>query len=534
MKKSKYLILILILSVIGLIIRTVKLGEIPMGFTWDEAALGYNSYSLLQTGRDEHGIISPIVFRSFGDYKPGLYVYLSNLSVFIFGLNEFSTRLPSAILGSLLIPIIYMLVFKISKNRIWALSSSFIATINPWMIHFSRGAWESNINMLFTLIGTLLWFKKRYSYSALFFGLTLITYQSSKLFTPLLIVILIFLTLKDLTVKRLIIPLFIMFIFVLPILLGYHSQSGRLKVFSMFSYRRTSEEIGSILSANGSSNLNLQYYLFNSEVLQYLRTFLLHYFNYLSPKFLFMTGDFSSLRHSTPYYGYFHLIEAISISIGLVGLARINKSKAAQFIFMFLVISPLPAALSRDLVSGVRGLLLSVPLVLLSGFGMSLLFKVKKIFILFLLILISGFVYYIDLFTVHSKFYTAKEWLSPYKKSIETVINYQNEYSKVYITDKLGQPYIFLLFYGKIHPKDYQNKSIIEVNKYGDVDMVKEFGKYTFGPVYWPERRGDSDSLYVGGLYELPEQDLIIPDLVRLGDIKLPNGETYFRIVAQP
>lgn len=534
MKKYRYLALVIFIFILGFLIRMVKLGDVPLGFTWDEAALGYNSYSLLQTGKDEHGIIAPIVFRSFGDYKPGLYVYLANPSILFLGLNEFSTRLPSAVFGSLLILLIYILVIQLFNNKIWALSSAFIAALNPWMIHFSRGAWESNVNMTLTLIGIILWFKNKYLYSALFFGLTLITYQSSKLFTPILLFLLFLITFKNISLKKLIAPGIVLMVFAIPILLGFQTQSGRLKVFSMFSYRRTPEEINNLLAAYNTKELNPQYYLFNSETLQYARTFLLHYFNYFSPKFLFMTGDFSSQRHTTPYYGYFHLFEFITIALGLFGLAKIQNKKSAIFIFTLLLISPIPAALSRDLVSGVRGIFLSLPLVVISGLGLSVLYKVKKIFFLMVIIFIGSFIYYLDLFYVHSKFYTSQEWLVPYKKSIETVINNEKDFSKVYITDKLGQPYIFLLFYGKINPSNYQNKSVIEVNKYGDVDMVKSFDKYIFGPIYWPEKRGDTNSLYVGGIYELPEQDLGIPELIRLGDIKLSNGEPYFRIVAQP
>ncbi|MDZ4228834.1 MAG: glycosyl transferase, partial [Patescibacteria group bacterium] len=60
------LILILLLAA-GL--RFYQLGRVPSGFVNDEAAFGYNAYSLIKTGRDEFGEFLPIIFHSFGEGK---------------------------------------------------------------------------------------------------------------------------------------------------------------------------------------------------------------------------------------------------------------------------------------------------------------------------------------------------------------------------------------------------------------------------------------------------------------------------------
>src|SRR3989344_3441575 len=166
MKQKIILILILILC---LFLRLFHLDSRPLGFTWDEAALGYNAYSLLQTGRDEHAQRLPLVFKSFGDYKPGLYIYSAVPAINIFGLNEFATRLPSAIFGTLLIIVVYLLTRNIF--------ASLLLAINPWAMHFSRGAWEANLNLLLVTLAVLLFVKKNYLTSAIFFGLTFWAYQ---------------------------------------------------------------------------------------------------------------------------------------------------------------------------------------------------------------------------------------------------------------------------------------------------------------------------------------------------------------------
>jgi len=94
------IILILIIFLAALL-RFYQLGTNPPSLTWDEAAWGYNAYSIGIDGRDEFGRLLPYdYFESFGDFKPPMYAYLSVIPVKIFGLNEFSTRFASAFFGT--------------------------------------------------------------------------------------------------------------------------------------------------------------------------------------------------------------------------------------------------------------------------------------------------------------------------------------------------------------------------------------------------------------------------------------------------
>ena len=70
--------------VLAAALRLVNLSSVPPHLTQDEASLGYNAYSILKTGKDEYGQLLPVVFKSFGDYKPGLYIYLTVPTVAVF------------------------------------------------------------------------------------------------------------------------------------------------------------------------------------------------------------------------------------------------------------------------------------------------------------------------------------------------------------------------------------------------------------------------------------------------------------------
>src|SRR3989344_5582438 len=90
--------------IIGLaaVLRLVGLGSNPPSLYWEEAALGYDAYSLWRTGKDYHGNSFPLVaFPSFGDYKPSLYFYVAAPFVGTLGLSEMAVRLPSALAGLL-------------------------------------------------------------------------------------------------------------------------------------------------------------------------------------------------------------------------------------------------------------------------------------------------------------------------------------------------------------------------------------------------------------------------------------------------
>src|SRR3990172_3711920 len=115
MKKS--LILLGLILILAAVLRFWHISQNPPSLYWDEASLGYNAYSILKTGRDEHGKFLPFTnFAAFGDYKPPGYIYFSVPSVGVFGLNEFAIRFPSAFFGILTVLLAYFLTKKLFEN----------------------------------------------------------------------------------------------------------------------------------------------------------------------------------------------------------------------------------------------------------------------------------------------------------------------------------------------------------------------------------------------------------------------------------
>ena len=155
----RHKIILLSIFILAFLVRVYQLPSLP-SLNPDEAALGYNAYSLLNTGKDEHGISWPLHFLSFGDYKPGGYVYTDLPFIKLMGLTPLAVRLPNLIFSFLSIYILYKLILLLTLDFKLSSLSAFILTISPWHIHFSRGAWESSTALFFLLLG-IFWF---YSY----------------------------------------------------------------------------------------------------------------------------------------------------------------------------------------------------------------------------------------------------------------------------------------------------------------------------------------------------------------------------------
>jgi 4-amino-4-deoxy-L-arabinose transferase-like glycosyltransferase len=151
MKKIEWLWLILIL-VLGIFLRFWHLGETPRGFYLDEAALGYNAFSIMNTGKDEYGMKWPLLFRSFGDFKAPVYTYLLVPIYKVIGMSVWSTRFLSALAGVIIIWLSFLLVKNLSKNNRLALIVSLLVAISPWQIIFSRTSYETNVSLMFLLM----------------------------------------------------------------------------------------------------------------------------------------------------------------------------------------------------------------------------------------------------------------------------------------------------------------------------------------------------------------------------------------------
>jgi len=158
---------------------------------WDEARYGASSFEML------HGKNPFVVTYNFvpamDSTKPPLLYWLQAISIYLFGFDEFSVRLPSALAGFI---ICLLLVFFTKKNfnsfSIGAVSSLILLTTEGFtgIDHSIRAADHDAILTLFSFSGVLSFFlynqdtgrNKYLCFTFIFFGLAILAKGAAGLF----------------------------------------------------------------------------------------------------------------------------------------------------------------------------------------------------------------------------------------------------------------------------------------------------------------------------------------------------------------
>ena len=534
MKKNNLLLIIILL--IAFSFRFINLNSTP-ALNPDEAALGYNAYSLIQTGKDEHGDSWPLHFKSFGDFKPGGYVYLALPFVKVLGLNTLAVRLPNLILSLLTIFFLYKLVFLLSKSEILALLSSSVLALSPWHIHFSRGAWESSAALSFILIGTYFFFKSintkfllNFSLFVLFYVLSLYIYHSARLIAPLLALTLVVIYFKNLVKKlpQILFPIFFGVILAIPVAFSFLNNGGTARIGGVGLTADQGPVWRSNELINQHSDIKIIDRIIHNKRILYLISWGQKYTSHFDLNFLVINGD-EVPRSKVPEMGQIHLIELPFLILGLIFLLKstIYSLRPKIFIIAFLLIAPIASSLTFQAPSALRALSMVIPLSILIANGIyysfTLINKSKLInLVLILFILIYGYfvAYYLDSYFLHYPKRFPFAWQYGFDQLVPYLEDQKDKYNQIYITNKYDQPYILFLFYSKYPPQKIQSEIILTPPDNFGFSTVLNYEKYNFQKINWNDL--PSNSLVV------TSDELIPIEPVKV--INFPNGQPGFKI----
>ncbi len=499
-------ILLGLIVFLALFLRLYKLGEVPPSLYWDEASLGYNAYSISQTLRDEHGELLPVTrFIAFGDYKPPGYIYAAAASIKFLGLTEFAVRFPSALAGTLLVLLTYFLAVELGLP---ALLSAALVAISPWAVQFSRGAFEANLATLFSGLGVYLFLRAVRSQksifillSSIFFVLAMYTFNSHRIFVPLMIVALVIIFRQEILAQK---KKFLVFITALILLLlplfGYTTtREARLR-FDEVSWTKDLAPVelsNTRIAADGNTILSK---IVHNRRIVYTLSFLKHYTDNFRFDFLFFTGDVNP-RLSIQTIGEMYLLELPFLLAGIFYLVK-RRDRASAILFSWALLAPIPAAFARETPHALRILnILPVPQIIVA-FGIFNLLKNARKFLLIpviLLYLISCILYLGNYFHVYPVKY-ASFWQYGYKQVVEYVAVNQWRYDHVSVTGLYGRPYIYFLFYQKYSPEKFWQTKI------ADRDWFGFWSIYGFDKLVFGDQEGKAGKwLYVRGPGQAPK-----------------------------
>lgn len=486
-------------------IRLVGLDRYPPHLRNDEAGFGYNSYSILKTGKDEHGFAFPLLFKSFGDYKPGLYVYLIVPFIAVLGLNEWAVRLPAAISGIIAVYLLYFLTFYLFKNQKLSLAAAFLMATSPWHIAFSRGAWEAQVTVTLTILGLILFLKGlegRKAFlilSAFFFGLTFLMSHGAKPATPLVILALL-LSYRNRIFK---VPFKIIFISCLIFLL-----LALPIIFSFF---------------NGKSTHINSLFVFNNN-------FLKNWADHYSLSALFISGDHNP-QHTAADFGPFLPIDLLFLFLGIKAFIRRSyfKKKMGIFILNLLILTPLSSAFAGD-INFERYLIFFLPLTIIMSLGLSEINKnlLKVVALLYF----CSFLFFLDAYFIHTP-NRSGAWQYGYKDIVKIISPIQSKYEKIYVPAGSDQPYIFFLFYQKYPPEKFQREvreSKFTPNVFSGMGSVSSLDNIEFVDLKKVILSKNKSSILV-----VPENEALyyppFQNLRNIDEIKDPIGLPIYKIL---
>lgn len=428
MKYKNFLISIalLLLITLGSYFRLINLSSHPPSLFSDEVDAQYQAFIYKKCGTDYFGNKFPIHFQSFSDYRTPIFIR----TIALFN----SVRLSQAIFGIFSLIIILLILKQIfPKNKIVWIYGLFISSFSFWLIHYSRTGFEVSQMIFFLLLFILFWLKfiKKpnlyfISFSLISLILSFYTYSTAKLFVILLLPFIFLIWKKEilsLGLKKLSLLVLICSLLTLPMIADTISgRSGyRFSYINIFSDPTIEKEVDyqryldATIKYGPQIGLktDLSSKIFHNKLSFWQDKFINNYFQSFSTQFLFLKGD-GNLRQGFISSGYLFFTEIILIIFGLSFILK-KKNKFTLFMFFWLILAPIPYALTRDstFTHATRLIIILPALLYFSILGFSKISKLKyaNIFtsIIFLLNIFQFFNFWHH-YNIHYPQYSSKDW----------------------------------------------------------------------------------------------------------------------------
>lgn len=501
LKRHSFSIIFTAILAVAIFFRLYHLTSLPPSLFSDEVDIGYQAQILNQNGTDYFGNKLPVHFHSFSDYQPGIGIYLTSIFEKITGNPDLSVRLPSALFGILVVILLYL----ITKSPI----IGFLAAISPWAIHYSRTGFAVSGMLSVILLGIYLWLKYLSSYQRKYLFLSLVSfclspyfYSTANLFLffiPILLYLVWHQSINKISSKTKILLLLTTLVMIGPLIKNtLKGQSGhRFSYIGIFTMPHREQVVDNFRYQDALVNHPQQIgvatapssYFFHNKYQLIFQRFIDNYAASFSSYFLLLRGD-ANARHGFGNHGLVYFIDGFFIFIGLISVFRKKDSvKLATFFLYFLILSPVPFALTRDSDSphATRLILMLPSLLYFSCQGIKYVisrYRLLKlpVIILYLLSFVSFWHYYY----YHYPQDSAMAWHTGIKKTVQATNNLS---APALIFSDSYEP--FLPFFLLYHPYNLLPNSSI-ADHISQVNNTSFSGKkldqqFYFGHINWSD-----------------------------------------------
>lgn len=473
-KENKTEIVLFFILMCGSLIRLLRIEDIPNALNVDEASSGYDAFSLMKYGTDRNGNSWPVVLYAWGSGQSVLYSIITIPFVFIGGLTEFTIRAPMAIVGIVSLYVMYYLLKNIFDNKRISILGTFFLAICPWHIMKSRWGMECNLFPDLVLLAVFILVigiknKKAFLQFIAFalLGISAYSYATSYLFLPVFVcIVLLYLVYKkDISWKRAVLYLGIVFAITLPLILYLIINTFNLEQFSILGITiprlqfNRYEEVSTIFSEN----------LFEScvdNLLSTVRLLILQYDEF----------NWNALKG----HGIVYLVSIPFLCLGVrAATGKYNKNKYNQLMNIWMVSSIVVAAFCNVNINRINIIMFPVIYYVILGIYVVIekydFLKIWIISIYLFCFFMFGYDYIKQDFNNYFTFSSGIRDLSEFcqNSSADTVYCYYS----------FKEPFIYFMFYQEYDVDEYLDTvEYFTQNRY--FDNVKAFGKYKF---YLPE-----------------------------------------------
>lgn len=531
--KNQIILITILIFLIAFTLRFWKLSEYPKSLSMDEVTIGYSAYSVLKTGKDEHGKFMPLVFKGMGDYKSPVNVYLNIPSILIFGLNEFAIRAPVALLGTFTCVLLVLLLLQIKVSTTGSLFAGFWLAISGWHIFYSRAGYEAITALFFLITGTYLfvkWTDNRninfLSLSILSFSISAWAYHAERLLAPILFIFLVIFFKNKFrfykkNIRPFVIPTSILLVFVIPFFYYLLTNQGiQVRAQELWITKDpTLQE-----SLHKGEYTNLAEYLLDNDIYLVIRNWLGQYLSYYDLKFWFWKGvgitpeNFQGL-------GLIYLLDLPIFFVGIYAFSKSNNKLLKNLTVFWFFAGGLPGSFARGDPNPTRALVF-VPFfsfILASGADWVVnKVKARKIIIVYFLIAIVSVLYFYDLYIYNFHKYYSDLWHYGYKEVAQYVCQNYKKYETIIITDKYGIetpsiktiPHYYILFHCQYDP--------------GEFIRTRKLFNITGRQPHWRIDKELNNTLLIGSPWDFPED---FPKDKIMKKIYFLNGKPAFYLV---